>query len=83
MRDQLRKVAPHQGFTAGEADLVDPERGGDPDEALDFLEGQEFSAREEADRLRHAVEVAANITAVGDADPQVVVDPAEGVNEAI
>ena len=35
-------VLPHQGFAAGEADLVHAERGRDADESRDLLERQEF-----------------------------------------
>ena len=41
-----------------------------------------ISARgQEPDRLRHAIG-AADVAPIGDADPQVVVDPAEGVDQA-
>ena len=57
-----------------------PKRRGDADEPLDLLEREQACARQEVDRLRHAID-AADVAAVGDADPQVVVDPAEGVDQ--
>ena len=78
--DQPRQVAAHQRLAAGQADLVDAQRRGDPDEAGDLLEGEQLALVQEDDFLRHAVG-AAEVAAVGDADAQVVVDAAEGVDQ--
>ena len=61
--------------------LVMPSRDGDAREPLDLLECQHLAARDELHALfGHAVE-AADVAAVRDADAQVVVDAAEGVDE--
>ena len=53
----------------------------DADESLDFFERENLVARAEPDVLvRHAVE-AADVAAIGDADPQAGVHAAEGVGE--
>ena len=77
---QARQVAAHQRLAAGQPDLVDPQRRRDPDEARDLLEGEQLGPVQEGDVLGHAVG-AAEVAAVGDADAQVVVDPAEGVDQ--
>ena len=41
---QPRQVAAHQRLAAGQANLVDAQRGGDADEARDLLEGQQLAA---------------------------------------
>ena len=79
--DQDREVAAHQGLAAGQPDLVDPQRHRDPDEPLDLLEAQELRAGQELDLLRHAVD-AADVAAVRDADPQVIVRASERVDES-
>ena len=59
-----------------------PSVDGDADEALDLFEIQDLAARSTkcTSVLRHAVE-AADVAAVGDADAQVVVNAAEGIDE--
>ena len=59
-----------------------PRPAATPDDALDLLEGQKLVAGEEGDRLGHAVN-AADVAAVGDADPEVRVDPTKRVDESI
>ena len=79
--DQQRQVVPHQRFAAGEPNLVDAQPGHDAHEPLDFLEREQLMARLELHVLgRHAIE-AANVAAIGDADPQVRVHAAEGVDQ--
>ncbi len=80
--DELRQVAAHQRLAAGQPDLVDPHRARRAGEAGDLLEAQQARPRQEFDRLGHAVD-AADIAAVGDADPQVIVDPAKAVDQAV
>ena len=77
---ELVQVAAHQRLAAGQPNLVDAERRRDADEVRDLLEGEQLVLRPERDILRHAVR-AAQIAPVGDGDAQVVVDPAEGVDE--
>ena len=45
--DQLRQVAPHQRFAAGDAQLGDAQRDRDAHEALDLFETQNLAARHE------------------------------------
>src|SRR6188472_1509596 len=53
----------------------------DSDESLDFFERKDFVTRPETDVLvRHAVE-AADVAAIGDADPQAGVHATESVRE--
>ncbi len=81
LADQPVEAVPHQRLAAGEPQLVDAHRRHDAHEAFDLLEREDLAARLEAHVLgRHAVE-AADIAAIGDADPQVRVDAAEGVDE--
>ncbi len=76
---QARQLPPHQGLAAGQPDLVDAERHGHADKVGDLLKRQELSPVHERDFLGHAVG-AAQIAAVRDADPQVIMDATEGVN---
>ena len=77
---QPRQVAAHQRLAAGQADLVDAQRRRHADEVGDLLEGEQLGPVHEDDFLRHAVG-AAEVAAIGDADAQVVVDAAEGIDE--
>ncbi len=77
---QLGQVAPDQRLAPREPDLVDPQARRDPREPLDLLERQQARPRQEGHALGHAVN-ATDIAAVGHADPQVVVDPAERVDQ--
>src|ERR1700680_4046828 len=71
--DQHRQVAAQQRFAAGDPQLADTQRNGDPHEALDLFEIEDLAALDELHAgFRHAVE-APDIAAVGDTDPQVVV----------
>ena len=79
--DQHGQVAAHEGLAAGDAQLADSQAHGDAHEALDLFEIQNLAALHELHAgFRHAVE-AADIAAVGDADAQVVVNAAEGIDE--
>ena len=60
--------------------IVDPEADRHADEPIDLLEREQALPRQELDRLGHAVD-AADVATVGDADPQVVVDPTKGVDQ--
>ena len=61
--------------------LLIPRPDRDAHEALDLFEVQNLAALHELHaRLRHAVE-AADVAAIGDADAQVVVHAAEGIDE--
>src|SRR4029078_2499679 len=79
--DEVGHTRTNQRFAAGEAKLVHAKRGGDADEAFDFFEGEDITTGEEPHIfIRHAVE-AANVTAVGDTNPQTGVDAAEGIDK--
>ena len=79
--DQHRQIAPHQRLSAGDPQLADPQPDRDPHEPFDLFEVQNLAALHEMHaRLRHAVK-AADIAAVGDADAQVVVHAAEGIDQ--
>ena len=79
--DQHRQIAAHQRFASGDAQLADPQAGGDTSEAFDLFEVQDFRTADKLHvRLGHAVE-AADVAAVGDADAQIVVEAAEGIDE--
>src|SRR5262249_18773747 len=75
-RDQGRYVATDQGLAPGEPDLVDPQGRRDPDEPLDLFKREQALPGQELDRLGHAID-AADVAAIGHADPQVIVDPPE------
>ena len=72
----------HQWFAPSQPHLIDPQRHRHAGDPLDFLERQQIRSRQEPYVLRHAVD-AADIAAVGDADPQVVVRPSPRVDELI
>ncbi len=74
------EVPAHERFAAGQANLVDAQRSGDPDEVRDFLESEQFRAVHEHNFFRHAVG-AAQVAPVRDADAEVVVDAAKGVDQ--
>src|SRR5690606_19325653 len=77
-----RQILAKQRLAAGHADLADAEPGRDAREPFDLLEAQDLRARHELNIVfRHAVETA-NIAAIGNADAQVVVQPAEGVGQS-
>ena len=79
--DELWQIGPHQRLAAGQPQLVDAQRGRHADEPLDLLEREDLAPRHEPHVLvRHAIE-AADIAAVGDADPQVRVNAAERVDK--
>ena len=67
-------------LAAGKPNLVNAERCGDADEMRDLLEREQLALVKKDDFLRHAIG-AAQVTTVGDADAQVIVHAAEGVNE--
>ena len=75
------QIAAHQWLAAGETELVDPQPRDDLHKAGDFLEREQFVPRHESHIFgRHAVE-AADVAAIGDADPQAVVHTAKGIEE--
>ena len=80
LRDQIRQAFTQEWLATGQPQLADTHARGDAHKAGDFLEGQNLLARTELDILGHAVE-AADIAAVGDADPQVIVESSEGINK--
>ena len=81
--DELVEVPANEGLAAGEADFGDAERDCGTDKTLNFLEAEDVGAVHELDAfLGHAVE-AADVAAVGDADPQAVVQASEFVDERL
>ena len=83
LRDQHLEVAPEERLAAGDAELLHAELDEHARDALDLLEREELTPRQEAvvvpeDLLRHAVD-AAEVAAVGDRDPEIANRPAEGV----
>ena len=78
--DQAGKIPAHQRLAPREPDLVDSQGHDDPDEPLDLLEAEKLLPRQKLRILGHAVD-AADVAAVGDADPQVVVHPAKRVDQ--
>ena len=76
-----RQVAAHERLAAGQTELRDAHAGGGTREALDLLEREDLRVRDvRRVLLRHAVE-ASDVAAIGDADPEVVVDTSERVDE--
>src|SRR5262245_60996129 len=80
--DELVQVATHERFAAREPDLVDPQRRRNANEMRDLFEGEQFRSLHERDILRHAID-AAEVAPVRDADAQVVVHAAKGVEQLI
>jgi hypothetical protein len=78
--NQEMQISPHERLAARQPNLVNSHRGNDADEFDDFLETQQFALVEECHFFRHAIR-AAQIAAISDADPQIIVSPAEGVNQ--
>ena len=79
--DQLVDVAADERLAPGQANLVDAQVDNDPHEAFDLLESEQLAAVHELGVVgRHAIE-AADIAAIGHADPQVRVHAAEAVDE--
>jgi hypothetical protein len=79
--DQLRQLSPHQRLAAGQSQLVHAQRGGHAHEAFDFLERENLAPRQEPHIfIRHAIE-AADIAAIGDADPQVRMNAAQAIDK--
>src|ERR1039457_3725531 len=77
--DQPRQVPAYQRLAAGDSQFRHAERHGDAYKPLDLLKGEDLAPIHELDALfRHTVK-AADIAAVGDADPQIVVDPCKPV----
>ena len=77
----MRQVRPHERLAAGESQPPHAHLRDDAHKPHDLFEREDFVARLEADVLvRHAVE-AADVAAIGDADPQAVVHAAESVDE--
>ena len=75
------QVLAHQRLSAGQPQLVDAQRHTHANNPFDFFKRQQLRAVHEDDVFgRHAVETA-NITAIGHADPQVVVHAAERIDE--
>ena len=84
--DQEFEVFAQQRLAAGQANFLDAVRDEQLREPLDLLEAQQRAVRQKRivlveHRARHAVD-ATDVAAVGHADPQVVVDPAERINQA-
>ncbi len=78
---QNMQVVPDQRFTTRQPDLRQSQRHGDAHEPLHFLETEQILAVHELHVFgRHAVK-AANVAAIGDANPQVGVDATEAVNQ--
>src|SRR5579883_534394 len=81
LANEHREILANQGLAAGNAQLGYAEGDGHADEALDLFERQNLFARHVFDALLgHAVE-AADITAVGDTNPQVVVNARKSVDQ--
>ena len=82
--NQPRKVSAQQRLAAGDAGLGDPEPGEEPGQPRDFLEGQDFLARQElvclAEYLSGHTIRATEVAAVGHRDAQVSHRPAHCVN---
>jgi hypothetical protein len=84
-RDQLLGIPAQQRFAAGEPDLLNAVRCEEAHQPGDFLERQQFVARQEwvvaaEYRLRHAVG-AAEVAAVGDRYAQVAQPASAGIDE--
>ena len=81
LANQLGEAFADQRLAAGDAQLADAHGDRNLNKMLDFLERQDVLAGLELDPFfGHAIETA-DVTAVGDADPQVVVQAAEAVDE--
>ena len=80
-RTSFAQILAQQRLASRNAEFAHAQRGRDPCEALDFLECQDLLARLELHAfLRHAVETT-YVTAVRNADAQVVVDAVESVDQ--
>ena len=80
--DELGEAGPQQRLATGDADRTDPETGGDRHDTYELIECQQFPTRLEGRVERHAVG-APQRAAVGDADTQIGMDPAEAVDEPV
>ena len=83
--DDVGDVAAEEGFTSGEANLLDAEPDEKPGDALDFLEGEDVLAGEEfvvfAEYFGgHAVGTA-EVATVGEGDAEIAQGAAEGISQ--
>lgn len=78
--DQREDITPHQGFTAGEADLAYAQAGECGGHGVKLLKGEDFVARQKFHFLCHAVD-AAEITAIGDRQAKIVDAATETVDQ--
>ena len=83
--DQQLEVAAEEWLAAGDAELAHTEVDEHARDALDLLEREELTARQESilvaeDLLRHAVD-AAEVAAVRDRDPKIPDGPAERIGD--
>src|SRR5690625_7759158 len=77
---QVEDVAPHQGLTAGETDLADPQLDKGRCHPGQLFQGEDFAAGQKGHGFRHAIDTAEG-TAVGDREPQVGDGAAPGVDQ--
>ena len=81
LSDQRREFAADQRFTPGEAQFIDSQRNDHANKTFDFLERQQLRFLHKLHVFcRHAVK-AAYVAAIGHADPQIVMQSAEGIDE--
>ena len=77
-----RQIVPHQRFAAGEPDFVDAQLSRQPARTASISSNVRISSRGRNSHVlrRHAIK-AADVAAIGDADPQVIVFSAEAIEE--
>ena len=79
--NQHRQIFADQRLTPRDAQLRDSQAGGHPHETLNLFERENLAALHELHAtFRHAVETP-DITAVGNADPKIVVESPERIDQ--
>jgi len=79
-RDERGKIAADERFAAGQPNRADAQQGRRPHHANDLLVAEQVLPREKERFGGHAV-AAADVAAVGHADPQIGVPTAEAVDQ--
>ena len=79
--DEIDQIPTDEGLATGETELADTSRPHDTSEAQQLLVAEDFTVGVPARLLGHAVR-AAQVAAIGDRDPEIVVDPSERIPEA-
>ena len=79
--DEAMQIPADEWFASGEPQLVDAQRNDRPHEPFDLFERQQILAIHELHVVRRHAVKAPDVAAISDADPQVVMPAAEGIDE--